>query len=521
MNNYERRVNMYHFDLAYTETSQGVLHGNILENGIKEFRGIPYALPPVGELRWKPPVKSDSWRGIKEAVLFGGEAVQGEDIDPVHPEIPIKLSSSHRSEDCLYLNIWTPAKAVDDKLPVFVFIHGGGFFCGAGSHSLYWGQNLAQTGIVVVTINYRLGVLGFMAHPELSAESPNHVSGNYGIMDQNMALHWIKDNIAAFGGNPDQISIGGQSAGGASVTYQVISPMSKGLFKRATIQSAPAFGKVMRAKTLDEAQFDGLKFQKICGVNSISELRRMSAWDIFDKAMSNFSFWSPVIDGFFIPDYPDQIFKENKANPVDLLVGNTGEEFSTAADINGMEPQEFVTFIKSNFTDLADEVLELYPHSTKREAMRSMNSIAADIGFYYGNVLHALTSCNNHNFYLYHYEKEIIDQNADIYGASHSAELPYLFGIKNIGGPNPWNPVIWEEKDEMFSKEIMAYWTEFIKTGKPTCKGGPDWMPFELNNKKIFILDNNFRVTDYNDISRKMELAKECSKRGIKLGMFL
>ncbi len=272
-------------------TDCGWLKGYVQEE-LRVFKGIPYAAPPVGELRWRPPQPAHRWSGLRMATQFGGEPVQGERDEP-------DLSRAHRSEDCLYLNIYSPATDADDRLPVFVWIHGGGYTGGASSQNLYFGEALARKGIVVVTINYRLGLFGFFCHPELIAESEHGACGNYGLMDQTEALRWVKRNIAGFGGDPDAVTIAGQSAGAGSVGAQLTSPHAEGLFRSACVQSGPIYWHKMPAA--EEAAKTGEAMAHEIGAPSLAGLRALPALDLFDKYKKSGVRFPPVADGWFLP----------------------------------------------------------------------------------------------------------------------------------------------------------------------------------------------------------------------------
>ena len=290
--------------------------------GVRCFKGIPYARPPVGDLRWQPPQPAAPWSGVRTADAFGPNAMQGvvfSDIDPRPAGV---------SEDCLYLNVWTPALEAEMPVPVMVWIHGGGFVVGSGAEPRYDGTNLAANGIIVVTLNHRLNALGFLAHPELTAESPVQASGNYGLLDLVAALEWVKRNIAAFGGDPDQITIAGESAGSEAVSALMASPLARGLFHRAIGESGALFPTPSRAPaSLDDAEREGLEFMRKARATSLAELRSMPAKQIL--AASPGLGFRPVVDGHFLPRSPAAIFAEGAQNDVPLLAGwNKDEGFN-------------------------------------------------------------------------------------------------------------------------------------------------------------------------------------------------
>ncbi len=315
------------------KVNEGLLQG-AYEEGLTVYKGVPFAAPPVGDLRWsapKPPVK---WDGVKQATQFAPAPMQGGN------------SPSGKSEDCLYLNVWSPAKSANDRLPVLVWIYGGGFSFGSTSDPMYSGEKLAKKGVILVSIAYRVGQLGFLAHPELSAESPDHVSGNYGILDQIAGLKWIQKNIAAFGGDPDKVTIFGESAGGISVSMLCASPLAKGLFRGAVSESGGSFGPTRpttypgeNMKTLKQAEDDGVTFVQKSGVASIADLRKLTA----DKIPSGFGMaggW-PIMDGCVIPDDQYKLYEAGKYNDVAVLIGYNSDEGASFSP--GRTPEEYIT----------------------------------------------------------------------------------------------------------------------------------------------------------------------------------
>ncbi|MBK5272893.1 MAG: carboxylesterase family protein, partial [Bacteroidia bacterium] len=296
------------------KVEQGLVQGTI-EDGLTVYKGIPFAAPPVGDLRWKTPQPAAKWDGVKQTTAFAPGPIQGGN------------PPSGKSEDCLYLNIWSPAKSAKDKIPVLVWIYGGGFGAGATSEPNYSGENLAKKGVVLVSIAYRVGILGFMAHPELSAENPHHASGNYGLLDMIAGLQWIKKNIAAFGGNPNKVTIFGESAGGIAVSMLCASPLAKGLFEGAISESGGSFGPPRpttfpgeNLKRLADAEAGGVDYAKTAGVSSIAALRKIEA----DKLPAGRG-W-PIIDGYVIPDDQYKLYEAKKFNDIPILVGYNSDE---------------------------------------------------------------------------------------------------------------------------------------------------------------------------------------------------
>lgn len=314
--------------MTQVKTANGTIEGTY-DSGINTFKGIPFAAPPVGEFRWREPQPVKNWDGILKTVAFGPRAMQL----PIFGDMNFR--SNGVSEDCLYLNVWSPAKSANDKLPVLVYFYGGGLVAGDGSEPRYDGESMARNGIVTVTINYRLGIFGFFAHPELTKESPNQTSGNYGLLDQQAALLWVQKNIAAFGGDPNKVTIAGESAGSFSVSAQMASPISKNLFAGAIGESGSLLG-TFEPKSLRETEQQGSQFAKQLGINSLKELRNMSADKLLQAtANQQVMSFSPVIDGYFLTKLPTITFSQGEQAQVPLLVGWNSAEMPYQALLQG------------------------------------------------------------------------------------------------------------------------------------------------------------------------------------------
>ena len=318
----------------------GKVEGTV-ENGIKVFKGIPFAAPPLGDLRWKDPQPVKPWEGILKTDKFAPGCMQPQKIE--------------QSEDCLYLNVWTTANSDKEKLPVMVWIHGGGFSMGAPLEPTYWGQELTHKGVIFVSIAYRLGVLGFFAHPDLSAESPNKVSGNYGLLDQIAALKWVQKNISAFGGDPNKVTIFGESAGAISVSMLCASPLAEGLFRGAISESGGSFGPVGNTRqdgiiSLKGAENAGVEFMKQFGVESIAEFRKMDPQEWFKSPMTRMGFW-PNADGYVIPDDQYKLYEAGKFNDVNVIIGTNSDEGAMFA--RPMEPDAYKKGIEQAFVVLS------------------------------------------------------------------------------------------------------------------------------------------------------------------------
>jgi para-nitrobenzyl esterase len=435
--------------------------------GVKSYLGVPFAAPPVGKLRWRAPQAVEAWEGIKQATSYA----------PACAQTAVWITGP-KSEDCLYLNLWAPAKAA--KLPVLVWIHGGGYYGGTGSQPGFNGANLAKRGAIVVTINYRLGIFGFFAHPELSAESPHCASGNQGILDQIAALQWVKDNIAAFGGDPSRVTIFGESAGGESVALLVASPLAKGLFQRAIAQS----GNDALPLTADEAgRFDrktaeanGVAFAKAAGVSNLASLRTLSMEAAQKPA------WLPrtIVDGYLLREDLTTIYRKHRQNDVPLLVGWNAEEGKDLAP----EILETGDFTAANHRKLvakllghapSDAVLAAYPGADDAEAKASINQLTTDWWGWRMTQWAALQAkhglAKSYAYFFAHRPAEPLTPCGYGCGAGHGAEIQYVFG--NLDD-RPWT-----KADRDLSERLATTWINFARTGNPAGKGLPAWPAFD------------------------------------------
>ena len=437
------------------------------EPSIAVFKGIPYAAPPVGELRWRPPQPAPAWSGVRVASSFSKSCTQ-ELRRSLLPWTEEFMLGNDVSEDCLALNIWAPARAVGDAkaaLPVYVYLHGGAFTSGSGEVALYDGEALAKRGILVVTINYRLGVFGFFCHPELSAESSQHSCGNYGLLDQISALGWLRRNIAAFGGDPDNVTIGGQSAGAASVHALTQSPLARGLFQRAIAQSGP-WDRHTPLPARVEAEAQGLDFAQGA---SLAQLRARSADELLARQQKGGRF-RPVVDGWVLPDQLAALAARGALADVPLLTGITADERSSQADYGKLNRQQLGETVHKEYGDLAATVLALYPAATDAEAGAQQKQLARDTG------LATLLDCRRtraaHGHakdFGYFFERAIPWPEHPEYQAFHSADLPYVFdNLHKLARP-------WEDADRQLADRMASYWVNFIRRGDPNGPGLPEW----------------------------------------------
>jgi para-nitrobenzyl esterase len=457
----------------------------------KVYKSIPYAAPPVGELRWRAPQPALQWNGVRRADKFGpicmqtGVSVPGAASEPV-------------SEDCLTLSIWTPAKSREQKLPVMMWIPGGGFTQESGSIPLYWGDKLATRGVIVVTINYRVGILGFLAHPEMTRESANHSSGNYGLLDQIAALQWIKRNIAAFGGDPDRITIWGQSAGSMSVSLLMASPLARGLYQRAIGESGAylvppaATGSNEKELFLRGAEAEGVRLASDLGVMSLAALRKLEP-ERFLKG-SNFPM-HPIIDGYVVPEEPYAAFAAGRQNDVPTLIGSNSDEgrpMIAGVDVKLATFAEDLgrAFYGSNVVrDLAADYLKSYPATTDREARERRASFERDLRFGWDMWTWARMQTKTgrgkvFSYYFAHLPPYPEGSPFADWGAGHWAELPYVFDHLS---QQSW---AWSDADGALANVMATYWTNFAKSGDPNGDGMPVWPAFTAGAERVLHFDN-------------------------------
>lgn len=454
---------------APVRVEQGLLQGT-LENGVTVYKGVPYAAPPVGGLRWRAPRPPAHWKGVRKADRFSPNPMQVM-VHELGPWTPEYQPQGKVSEDCLYLNVWTAAKSPKDKLPVMMYIPGGAFTSGSGDVPVYDGENLAKKGVVVVTINYRVGVFGFLALPALTKESRHHFSGNYGLLDQLAALEWIHENISAFGGDPGRVTIMGQSAGASSVNYLTASPLAKGLFIRAIAESGTDY-RIGPGESLASAEENGERFAKAVGAASLADLRAMSAAELVDSTKDGFHFY-PIVDGWFLPKSVDEIFAEGKQSDVATITGWVANEGSFMGNYGKVPAEEFRKEVRQRTGGVADEILKLYPASTQAEAAVSEKKLARDVSvvsMYLWAKKREKTGKTKIYTYLFMHSQPGATQ--ERYETFHSSELPYVFDNLNESN-RPWTA-----KDRKIERTMSAYWVNFIATGNPNGKGLPVWPVF-------------------------------------------
>lgn len=468
--------------LEVPQLDSGPISGK-LEDGVWTYLGIPYAAPPVGGLRWEEPQPVHPWDEVRPCTEFGPACPQ-----PKSDWTGV-MDVGEMSEDCLYLNVWTPAKSPAERLAVMVWIHGGAFQTGASSLEVYDGHNLAKEGVVVVSINYRLGPLGFMAHPLLSRESRHGVSGNYGLLDQIAALEWVQRNIAVFGGDPYNVTVFGQSAGGMSILDLMASPLAGGLFDRAIVESGPLLNlgfPLNRDASLNAAERMGEEISKKLGCDKekdeLAALRSRTPQELMEASSGNNLFLSPInlginlgpnIDGYVLPEDPLKVFLQGRQSAVPLLVGiNANEGTVFAPEINLAQYRLMLNFV---YRDFADEVLALFPGSTPQEIKLALDKLITQMGF--AASARFTAACMEKvgaPAYLYQFVRTTNDPRIRMLGSFHSLEIAYVFGnLDKI----PLQGL--EGADVELSRKMMAYWVNFAKTGDPNGKDLEKWPAYE------------------------------------------
>jgi para-nitrobenzyl esterase len=465
----------------------GVIEGTSLQAGgteLRAFKGIPYAAPPVGALRWKEPQPVAQWAGVRDATKFKPRCMQFDATQQLRP-----FRSDGMSEDCLTLNVWTPARAAGEKLPVLVyfpgnvgFADGGSFAMGDGSEPRYDGANLAARGIVTVTVNYRLGVFGFLVLPELARESPYGATGNYGLLDQTAALTWVRENIARFGGDPQQVTIAGQGTGAVSVAAHMVSPLSRGLFARAIGESGAAFNPI-RPWSRAKAERTGSQLAESLGANSLQSLRALSADTLLDATSRNAEpiKFSPVIDGHFLRQLPDAVFTAGQQARVPLLIGGNSHDAHHLAMLKGnfAHPWKWRILMSTLFPSSTDQALTFYPGNDKEEVARSAITFANDVHVH-NEVWRwmELHRAARLPVYFYQYTHALpskrtgfpADLTVTSAGASYGAEIEYALANLDLEPSYAWNA-----DDRKVSRTFSGYIEQFIKTGNPNGPQLPDW----------------------------------------------
>jgi para-nitrobenzyl esterase len=498
-----------------TTIANGIIEGNYdTKSGIQTYFGVPFAKPPVGNLRWKAPLPLDNWKGVKATKKFGPRPMQTVVFGDMNSR------SDGVSEDCLYLNVWTPAKRNTKDLPVLVYFYGGGNVAGDASEPRYDGESMAKKGIVAITCNYRLNIFGFFAHPELSAESPYKASGNYGLLDQVAALQWVQKNIAAFGGDPKKVTIAGESAGSISVSYQMASPLAKNLIAGAIGESGAGINPTLAPVPLAEAEKTGAEFAQKAGVPTLKEFRALPARDVYEIYNESRRFGFPVvIDGYFLTKTLPQVFNAKEQAQVPLLLGWNSAEIPGQAFMFGQPYKEenFVARVKAEYPKDFEEVLKLYPHSSEKEIELSATQLASDRFISYSTWkwfdLHRNNSSQPVYRYLYSKLRPPLADNSMAsglaggtvkadpnapkppapVGAPHACEIEYCMGNLHLV-----KEYAWTADDFKVSETMLNYFANFIKTGNPNGSKLPEWTAAKPGdaNPPVMILDTESKIVN-------------------------
>lgn len=467
------------------KTANGLISG--IQNGsVRIYLGIPFATPPVGDLRWKAPQAAQNWKGIRACTRFPASAMQSKPQpfsmwteEFIAPPEPL-------SEDCLYLNVWTAAKSTKEKRPVLVWIHGGGFVSGASTCAVYNGEALAQKGVVYVSINYRLGAFGFLAHPELSKESGHSASGNYAFLDQIAALQWVKKNIAAFGGDPNNVTIAGQSAGSFAVNALIASPLAKGLFHRAIAQSGGLFN-TSRSRTLSDAEKTGELFAKNAGVSSLADLRQKSADEVLKIASTMpWGSFSPIGDGYVLPADIFAHFRAGQQNQIPIMTGWVTGDGSLGVGGAKTTAEQFKTNNQKVYGNKFSEFLKLYPASSDEEAQQS--ALKQGLISFAVFSSHMMAKTNNKASFVYQFSHVPVDKpDFPNYGAFHTSEVPFALHTLKL-----WNRP-WRQVDYDLERIMSDYWVNFTKNGDPNGPGLPQWKAYDQSEGTIMELGDQVK----------------------------
>ena len=466
-------------DSLTVKTDQGKVVGKTINDAkVKAFLGLPYAAPPVGEMRWKAPGPPAKWKSTRDATHYGAHCIQGRVF------ADMIFQDAGPSEDCLFLNVYAPSAAkATSKLPVMFWIHGGGYVGGAASEPRHNGDFLPAKGVVLVTINYRLGVLGFLATADLAKEAGG-VTGNYGLLDMVAALQWVKANIAKFGGDPDNVTIFGESAGSFAVSTLMAAPPARGLFQKAIGESGGAFSDVLPTNTLETSEKKNGEWVASLGAKTLAELRAMPADAVLEAAGKDGApRFAPVIDGRFLTEPVPQTFAQGMQAHVPLLAGWNRDE--NAGMANDMTVEKWKAFATEHFGDRAEEFLTLYPGESDEQAARSATDYGSDAFIAFGTWkwIEAHRRTGSSPVYCYHFEQPAPPSkfHPDAI-AFHSDDIEYVFGTIDTRPGAVWSP-----EERKLSDEMMSYWTNFAKTGDPNGEGLPEWPKYGTERQLIHL----------------------------------
>lgn len=492
--------------LTKVKVENGLLEGVKEASGIISYKGIPFAAPPVGDLRWREPQPAPNWTGVRKADQFGAKAMQL----PIFGDMNFRAPKT--DEDCLYLNVWSPAKSATDRLPVLVYFYGGGFLAGDGSEPRYDGENMAKKGIITLTVNYRLGIFGFFSHPELTVESQVHSSGNYGYLDQNAALKWVQKNIAAFGGDPNKVTIAGESAGSASVSAQMISPLSKGLFRAAIGESGSVLGTLPPSPIKVEEQ-KGSEYAKSIHANTLKDLRNIPANELLQlTGKPGTPRFSSTMDGYFFTETPIETFKKGLQSKVPLLAGWNSAEipYNGVLGSQSLTLENYTKAVQNLYGNKAVDALKVYQAKSDQDVEKVATDLASDrfIAFSTWKWMDMHLKTGNQPVYRYIYSRPMPLMTAEMgnatpglaggiikndknvpkpkpaIGARHACEIEYAMG--NLASNKAYT---FTADDYKVSATMLNYFANFIKTLNPNGKGLPVWSALKTTDAKVMIID--------------------------------
>ncbi|WP_322175432.1 carboxylesterase/lipase family protein [Acutalibacter caecimuris] len=517
------------FEHAKVKVKQGWVQGYTEEapNGtLKIFKGLPFAAPPVGDLRFRRPQDPGCWRGVRRATQYSAAAVQevqelGEAKANVHG-VPQMLAPSQYEEDCLYLNVWSPAETQDEKLPVFIWVHGGGMNAGSGVEVVCTGEGLTgRKKVVMVTINYRLNLFGFFAHPDLAAEEEDGTYGNYGLYDIRKACQWVKENIAAFGGDPENITVGGQSGGARATGSLLVSPLMEGLVQHISVESGfLVFGQGGPCPR-EQAEAASQWLMEAVGAKTIDDLRKKDAWELFDayQAGQRPGVGNPFgnsirycVDGTFIPDDYFKLLTEGRINDFDVMIGSCAQEMPVRRGA-GLPVEEYIAHLNEHFAGEIQALQKWYAADDPVQAEKACSTLSSDLmamgSLYIGMMCHKYGK----RAFVWQMNKENETQRGHELGCPHCAEMPYVFGRVDTGERDPFFPYHWVGADYDFMELIQDYWTSFMKTGDPNTEGRPAWKAYE-NNGDVCVLGNDTHMMSPEEQEKLLYLFAKVTAEG-------
>lgn len=458
------------------------------DKALTVFKGVPYAAPPVGDLRWKAPQRHADWDGVRRADRFAPVSIQPQQDESVFYGREFYTEKLNMSEDCLYLNIWTPAVTGDEKLPVMVWVHGGAFKLGYSSEKEFITEAFARKGVIYITIAYRLGALGFMAHPELSAEADYGKSGNYGLLDQIAALQWVNRNIESFGGDKDNVTIFGQSAGAASVQALITSPLAKGLFNKAILQSGGGISTFGHGMDLTQAEEYGVNFVKRLGAQTLADMRKLSVEDILKLQDAEGLGFRPIVDNYVLKKDSSASIVDGEYPDMPIMIGTCSGELNVLMEDSSITAEQYIDRIRKNFGDKAEGLLQISPIESDQDAQEALLFEGRD-RMLASSKAWAITSVEQKRqpVYRYYFNKNIPDTDYRL-GAFHSSELWYVFMTLDKSWRN------FKDIDYKLADIMNSYWVNFAKTGNPNGADLPQWTAWTMQSPNLMLLGEDIKM---------------------------